>query len=374
MGVINMFKSSFQIGKISDIPIKLHISFIIALPFIAWAVSTNIEMLSKIMNIPYQNMILSDYILGLLITLFLFTSVALHELGHSFVARSKGQQINSITLMLLGGIAEIKEMTENPDDELKISLIGPMVSLAIGLTFILIAQLISSILIADLRFLILYLGQLNVFLAIFNLLPAFPNDGGRVLRALIAKRKDFLQATKIAVMVSKIIVFLFGVIGFLYGNFILILIAFFIYMRANQEFQYSMIKDTLSDLRVKDLMSNDVSYISSNLTVKELLDMMLQKSHSGYPVIDDGKLIGCVTMEDIRNIKTDNHQEIYVNDIMSTDIKKISPDQDVNKALQILLEEDIGRLFVMENDKLVGIITRTDIFNAFKIKQVEKNL
>ncbi|MGM0446491.1 MAG: site-2 protease family protein [Bacillota bacterium] len=369
-----MFKSSIQIGKISDIPIKLHISFIIALPFIAWAVSTNIEMLTGIMNIPYQNIVLPDYFLGLLITIFLFASVALHELGHSFVARSKGQQINSITLMLLGGIAEIKEMTENPDDELKISLIGPMVSLAIGLTFILIAQLISSILIADLRFLILYLGQLNVFLAIFNMLPAFPNDGGRVLRSLIAKRKDFLQATQIAVTVSKVIVFLFGVIGFIYGNFILILIAFFIYMRANQEFQYSMLKDTLSDLRVKDLMSTEVSYISSDLTVKELLEMMLHKSHSGYPVIDEGKLIGCVTMEDIRNIKSDKHHEKYVEDIMSTDIKKISPDQDVNKALQILLEEDIGRLMVMEEDKLVGIITRTDIFNAFKIKQVEKNL
>ncbi|MDZ7671511.1 MAG: site-2 protease family protein [Halanaerobiales bacterium] len=369
-----MFKSSIQIGKISDIPIKLHISFIIALPFIAWAVSTNIEMLTGIMNIPYQNMFLPDYLLGLLITIFLFASVALHELGHSFVARSKGHQINSITLMLLGGIAEIKEMTENPDDELKISIIGPMVSLAIGLTFILIAQLISSILIADLRFLILYLGQLNVFLAIFNMLPAFPNDGGRVLRALIARKKDFLQATKIAVTVSKVIVFLFGVIGFIYGNFILILIAFFIYMRANQEFQYSMLKDTLSDLRVRDLMSTDVSYISSDLTVKELLEMMLHKSHSGYPVIDDDKLIGCVTMEDIRNIKSDKHHERYVKDIMSTDIKKISPNQDVNKALQILLEEDIGRLMVMEDDKLVGIITRTDIFNAFKIKQVEKNL
>src|SRR6056297_2374299 len=253
-----MFKKSVQIGSISNIPIKLHISFILALPFIAWIVSTNIEMMAEIMNISYSDMVVPDYILGLLITLSLFISVGLHELGHSFVARSRGQEINSITLMLLGGVAEIKEMTEDPSDELKISIVGPMVSLAIGLTMILIAQLTSSILLPDLVFLILYLGELNVFLAIFNLIPAFPNDGGRVLRAFIAKKKDFLEATKIAVSVSKVIVFIFGVIGFIYGNFILILIAFFLYMRANQEFQYSVLKDTLSDLKVKDVMSEDV--------------------------------------------------------------------------------------------------------------------
>jgi len=153
-----------------------------------------------------------------------------------------------------------------------------------------------------------------------------------------------------------------------------LLIAFFIYMRANQEFQYSLIKATLSNLKVKELMSKDVSYISSDLTVRELLDKMLHHSHSGYPVMKDGKLIGCVTMEDIRTIEKDQHHNIYVDDIMSTDIKKISPEADVNKALQILLEEDIGRLMVIQEDQLVGIITRTDIFNAFKIKQIEKKL
>ena len=369
-----MFKKSYQIGTISEIPIKLHISFIIALPFIAWIVSTNIEMMTNLMNISYQELIISDYILGLLIAIFLFVSVGLHELGHSFVARSRGHEINSITLMLLGGISEIEEMSEEPNDELSISLIGPMVSLAIGLTMILIATLTSNIFIADLVFLILYLGQLNVFLAIFNLIPAFPNDGGRVLRSFIARRQDFLTATKIAVTVSKVIVFIFGIIGFLYGNFILILIAFFIYMRANQEFQYSMIKDTLSDLRVKDLMSQDVKYISADLTVRELLEKMLHKSHSGYPILEDGKLIGCVTMEDVRNIKPEKHEDFTVRDIMSKDIKKVSPNEYVNKALQMLLEEDIGRLMVMEDDELVGIITRTDIFNAFKIKQIERNL
>jgi predicted transcriptional regulator len=101
---------------------------------------------------------------------------------------------------------------------------------------------------------------------------------------------------------------------------------------------------------------------------------MLHKSHSGYPILEDGKLIGCVTMEDVRNIKPEKHEDFTVRDIMSQDIKKVSPNEDVNKALKMLLEEDIGRLMVMEDDELVGIITRTDIFNAFKIKQIERNL
>ncbi|MFO7815312.1 MAG: site-2 protease family protein [Halanaerobiales bacterium] len=369
-----MLKNSIKIGSISEIPIKLHISFIIALPFIAWAVSTNIEMMAELMNISYGNMVVPDYFLGLIISIALFISVGLHELGHSFVARSRGNEINSITLMLLGGVAEIKEMSEEPQDELRISLVGPMVSLAVGLTLVFIAQLISNIVSPDLHFIVLYLGELNIFLAIFNLIPAFPNDGGRVLRAFIARKRDFLTATKIAVSVSKVIVFIFGVIGFFYGNFILILIAFFIYMRANQEFKYSKIKSTLSDLKVKDLMSQDVAYISGDITVKELLNKMLHKSHSGYPILENGKLAGCVTMEDIRNIDPQKHHNISVREIMSTDIKKISPEEDINKALQLLLEEDIGRLMVVRDNKLVGIITRTDIFNAFKIKQIKRNL
>ncbi|MCF8009395.1 MAG: site-2 protease family protein [Halanaerobiales bacterium] len=369
-----MFKNSIKVGEVSNIPIKLHISFIIALPFIAWAVSTNIKSLAEIMNISYKSFIVPDYLLGLIVTVFLFISVALHELAHSYVAKSKGHKINSITLMLLGGIAEINELNEIPEDELQITIIGPMTSLAIGFTLLLISQLSLNLFIPDLGFLILYIGQLNIFLAIFNLIPAFPNDGGRVLRAYLAKKKDYIQATQIAVMVSKFTVFIFGIIGFIYGNFILILIAFFIYMRANQEYQFSLLKNLLSELKVKDLMSNDVSYVSQDLSINQLLDMMLYKSHSGYPVIEDGEIIGCVTMEDIREITNEKHQNVYVKDIMSTKIIKVSPNDDVNKAFQLLLEEDIGRLMVVKHGKLVGIITRTDIFNAFKIKQIEKSL
>ncbi|MFW5980533.1 MAG: CBS domain-containing protein [Halanaerobiaceae bacterium] len=367
-----MFKNSVTIFKIAGIPIKLHISFLLILPFLAWAFGNNIKMLTQYTGVTYGELSYNPYYLGFLLAIFLFISVAMHELSHSFVARTQGIEINNITLMLFGGIAQMDEISEEPKNEAWMAFSGPLFSLVFGFILVQIASLFSRQLIPDIYLLILYLGQLNLFLGCFNLLPAFPSDGGRILRALIARKKTYLEATRIAANIGKGFAFLFGIIGLISGNFILLFIALFIFIGASQEYQTNLLKDVLSDFKVKDLMTEEVSTINLDLNVEALIDKMFQEHHSGYPVIDyEENLIGCVTMEDVQSVPDEKYNTTRIKDIMSTDIKKVSPEDSLFDALKKLSQADIGRLMVMENDKLVGIITRSDIMKAYRLKQMK---
>ncbi|MFW5988440.1 MAG: site-2 protease family protein, partial [bacterium] len=302
-----MFKSSITIGKIFGIPIKIHISFLLIIPFLAWVFGNNIQQIAEYTQISYQELSLNPYFTGLILGLFLFLSVLLHELSHSLVARSKGINIKDITLMLFGGVANMDELAEDPADEAKIAFSGPLMSLVLGFLLMFIFSFLPERFSEDLRLIFLYTGQLNIFLAIFNLLPAFPSDGGRILRAIIATKTSFLKATKIASTVGKAFAFLFGIFGILTLNILLVIIAFFLYMGASQEYQYSHIKNTLSDLKVSDLMSNDVDTVTKDTPISELLDKMMKKRHSGYPVIKGGEVVGMVTMEDIQKVRSEEH-------------------------------------------------------------------
>ncbi len=369
-----MFKSSITIFKISGIPLKLHITFLLILPFLAWIIGNNIEMIAQMTGVSVNSLNLNPYYLGLILSVLLFISVTLHELSHSFVARSKGMEINSITLMLLGGVAEMEEITENSRDEAWMAFSGPLFSLVFGFILIIVANRTANLIIPDVQLIILYLGQLNIFLGIFNLLPAFPTDGGRILRALIASKTNFLTATKIAASIGKSFAFLFGILGVLSGNFILLFIAFFIFIGASQEYQSSLTKSTLAEFNVIDLMTRDVSTVTEDMTVQELFNKMFAERHSGYPVINEtGQVKGCVTMGDIKSIPDNKNSQKKIKDIMSTEIIKVKPEDSVQDALKKLALKNVGRLMVMEGEKLVGIITRSDIMKGYRLKLMQKS-
>jgi len=225
----------------------------------------------------------------------------------------------------------------------------------------------------DFYLVLMYLGWLNIFLGFLNLLPAFPTDGGRILRALIARKKTAIEATRIAAGIGKSFAFFFGIIGLISGNFFLLFIAFFIFIGASQEYQSNLLKNVLSGFTVSEIMTENVSTIHENNNIDKLMDKMFNERHSGYPVVNDNnEITGCVTMEDIQEIKKEETSETKIKDIMTTEIKKISPDEDIYNALKKLSEAKIGRLMVMDNGKLVGIITRTDIMKAYRLNQIRK--
>jgi len=367
-----MFKDSVTIGRIFNIPIRLHFSFLLVIPILAVIFRNNLQLIAQHIGISPDNLQINPFLLGLIMALALFLSVLLHELAHSFVAKRKGMKIKGITLMLLGGVAQIEEISKKPGEEAVMALSGPLLSIGLGFLLLLTVN-ITGIFGGDILLILTYLGQINIFLGVFNLLPAFPTDGGRILRSLLSMRMPFVKATRLAVFFGRTFALLFGLIGLAFGNFILIFIAFFIYIAASQEYQSALIKTTLSGFAVSDLMTQDVTVINEDMPVSKLIEKMFKERHSGYPVLSEQKLKGCVTMEDIQKLPPEEYNEKKVGDIMSREIKKVNPDDDIHQALNILSREDIGRLMVIEGEKLVGIITRSDIMKGFRLRQLQVN-
>lgn len=364
-------KSSFTIGHLFGIPVKIHISLLIILPFFAWAFGSNIIYLTENTDIARRQLLLNPYLLGLMMAISLFISILIHELAHSLVARTKDVETTDITLMLFGGMANIEEISKDPKDEIKISASGPLTSLLLGLILVLLGVYSPQFIFEDLRLIILYTGQLNIFLAVFNLLPAFPLDGGRILRAVIAQHTSFRKATEISSKIGRGFAFIMGLLGFMSGNFLLVFIAFFIYIGAAQEHQFSNIQSALSNLRVKDLMTEDVKTVAVNMSVHKLIEKMFNDKHSGFPVMRDDKVVGIVTMEDAQKLPQEEYKNTPVQQIMNQEIHSVGENDELYEAFKLLFQKDIGRLLVMDGENLKGIITRSDVLTGIRVRQLE---
>ena len=228
--------NSLQIARVLGIPIKIHISFLLVLPFFAWIFAIQPE--------PFGfagiESGLLKYSLSLLTAILLFVSVLIHELAHSYFALRYGGSINEITLYLIGGVSAMGKELSDPSSEAKMAFVGPLSSIVIGILLLLFNSLFSpaasSLEESPLFLMTFILGYINILLGLFNLIPAFPMDGGRILRAFFAQRMGFVEATEKAASIGKIFAFIMGIIG-LFISFWLILIAFFIYMGASGEEQ-----------------------------------------------------------------------------------------------------------------------------------------
>lgn len=371
-----------RVASAFGIPIKLHWTFLVILPFFAaiigWDIVLLAELLDDILGTDIDPAALEGewrpWLLGLAAAVGLFLGVLLHEFGHSLVALRYGYEIDSITLWLLGGLARFAEMPENWRHEFWIAIAGPVVSIAVGLGCYLGVLLLPADLDA-ITFVFAYLAVLNVFLAAFNMLPAFPMDGGRVLRALLARTRPHAQATQQAAEVGKLFAFLMGLAGLLALNVILILLAFFIYIAAAGEAQQTVMKATFEGVTVEDIMTTqqDLHVVAPTDTVAELVERMFRERHTGYPVVSAGEIIGMVTLEDARDVRTEERDAYRVEDVMSRDVRTISPETDAMDALQQLQQHDIGRLPVVdERGTLRGIISRTDLMTAFTVLQTSE--
>ena len=370
-----MFKS-FRIGSLFGIPIKLDVSFLLILPVFAWLIGSQIEMLVGPLNAVLgagleAGALTAGYrpwMLGLSAAIGLFVGVVLHELGHSLVAVRYGYPIDSITLWVFGGLAQLTEQPEDWRQEFAIAIAGPIVSVLVGVGSYLLMLLIPAPFDGG-TFVLAYLALLNVALAGFNMLPAFPMDGGRVLRALLARNRPFAQATQIAAEVGKLFALAMGIFGLLQFNVILIGIAFFIYIGASGEAQQTVLSAAFEGVTVSDIMTagDDVDVVSPDDSIAELLERMFSERHTGYPVMDDGRLVGLVTLTDAREIDPVERDAYVVEDVMSTDLETIGPDAEAMDALNRMQRHGIGRLLVVERDDLVGLISRTDLMTALDI-------
>ncbi|WP_148680398.1 CBS domain-containing protein [Halovivax ruber] len=377
---------SFRIGSLFGTPIKLDVTFLLVLPIFAYLIAVQIGLAAEIFNEAMGAGIdvavltggYSPYLWGLLAAIGLFVGVVLHELGHSLTARHYGYPIDSITLWLLGGIAALSEMPENWRQEFGIAIAGPIVSVLVG--FVSYGLFLATPAGLDgFRFIFLFLAVLNIGMAAFNLLPAFPMDGGRVLRALLARNQPYAKATRQAATVGKLLAVLMGLFGLFAWNPLLIAIALFVYIAASGESQQVTMKAAFQDVTVADIMTpaDRLQTVGIDTTVEELVQRMFQERHTAYPVLDGGRLVGIATLSDARNVKPVEREAYTVEEIMRNEPPTVEPAADVMGAIEQMREENVGQLLVVTPDagwntdgsELVGIISRSDVMTALDVVQ-----
>lgn len=346
-------KYSLKIFTVFGIPVELHISFLL--------------LMLAIYIIALFNLIPGvDIIIAILITL-LFVAVVLHELCHSYVALKYGVEIERIVLLPIGGISAMKELPKDPHQELRIALAGPLLNIVLAVILYPAYLLLGNSLSSGLNFLFYYFILMNLVLGVFNLLPAFPMDGGRVLRAFLAERMNFIKATEMAASIGKQLAIIMAIVGIFFNPF-LIFIAIFVYIGAEQESRVVMINTLLEGIRVQDIMTREVKTVEASDTVGHVLKMMFQHKHMGYPVYEDGNLQGMITFHDVSNVPEEK-KDLPVEQYMTRELLVTTPGEDVSNSLEKMNLNNIGRLPVLEDDKLVGIISKTDIMKALEIKR-----
>lgn len=364
-------QGSLQIARIFGIPIRVHFTWLIIFGLITWSLST-LYFPTVAPKLPTS----SYWIKGIIAALLLFVSVAIHELAHSLVAMKYKLQIDSITLFIFGGVAQMRGEPPNPKAEFRIAIAGPIASFLLA-GFFFFLEINSSDL--GLKSLYSYVSNINLILGFFNLIPGFPMDGGRVLRAFLwSKKKDYIYATQKASKLGQSIAILFVVFGLfslLFGvptGLWLILIGWFLYSAAYGSYQQSTLQALLENVKVKDLMVRDIITIDPSMSVSDVIsNYFLRYGFTGFPVVSEGKYVGILTLRDIKNIPERERKDRQVSEFFGRHRAEweISAEDTAINALEKMIRNDVGRLVVIENEKISGMITRNGIAKYLEIKK-----
>lgn len=338
-------KGSIRLFKVFDISINIHITFILLLL-----------------------LFLSSGPKWLFLIVAVFCFVTIHELCHSLVAKHYGINVREITLLPIGGVASMTKIPDKPSQEFFIAIAGPLFNLLI---IVILFYPLKYLLGPEVLFhhlstkswplTIAHVYWINLILAAFNLIPAFPMDGGRVLRALLAVRIGYQKATKIAVNFGHIFALLFAYLGITRFNLVLIAIAIFIYMAASSEELQVDIKETLKKFRVRDILSHDFYTLRSDATLAKVLEAIFHSHQEDFPIVDDGRLVGFITRQEII---TNLHQfgmDKLVRDVMRTDFPKAKDTDSLIHLQNIMQDGEIRAVPVVRGDEVLGVITIEDI-------------
>jgi Zn-dependent protease/CBS domain-containing protein len=362
---------AMRIGSVRGIPIRIHLTFLIVLPFLALAFGRVYTDATRLAEVPAGELHGSPFLWGLIVALALFASVLVHELAHSLYALAKGGRVHAITLTLIGGVSELAEQPKRGRDEAVMALVGPLTSLLLGGAFYLLFRALSGTSSFDLKFVVFQLASLNIVLGIFNLLPAFPMDGGRVLRGLLAERWGALRATRLAVTAGKAFAALFAIVGFLSTNVLLMVIAFFVYMGAEAEGQGVLVKAFLGRIRVRDLMSSRPEPVEASASVYELAERMLRSRQLAFPVVESGVVVGAVSLDDVRKVPAEERMRVRVADIVRR-VPPVEASDDASRGLRALTEAHAPLVPVVDAGAFVGVLTQLDLSRALQLHGLEE--
>lgn len=368
----------YRIGTVFGIPIQLDLTFLFILPVFAVVIAFQIDVwvdgFVRFAGAEMDGALLSTglvpWVLGVLGAIGLFASVLLHELGHSLVAMRYDFEIESITLWLFGGVAKLVEMPEDWLEEFYIAIAGPIVSVVLGvlagIAFFAIPTG-SGFLSDSVLFLLGYLAVMNVGLAVFNMIPGFPMDGGRVLRAFLARSRPYPVATQQAAGVSKVVAVGLALVAVLIFNPILLALAGFLYIAATGEAKEVAVRAALEDVSVQDVMTPaaDVGVVDERVSVAALIDRMFEERATWYPVVRGDDVVGVVELEDARSVSRKHRTGVAVGDIMTRNPPSVGCSGDMSQLLEADGTDD--RVLVLRNGQFVGVLREHDIIAARKM-------
>lgn len=317
--------------------------------------------------------------MGIVGALGLFASIVFHEFAHALVARRFDLPMGGITLFIFGGIAEMEDEPATPKAEFNMAIAGPIASLFLGGVFYALAgvlgdgnQVVAAV--------VGYLGLINLLLAAFNMLPAFPLDGGRVLRSVLWwVNGDLRKSTRIAAMAGAILgaaLMVLGVINIVSGAFVAgmwqLLIGFFIQSAAGASRSQIEMREGLKNIRVRDVMNKDVVGVPPHITVASLVhDYVYRYYHKFFPVIgEDGRVLGCVRLASVREVPRERWGEVRVADVMEpvSDSNRLGPAESAVDALRRMQKGGVSRFLVMQGGRLLGVLSMRDVLNALTVR------
>jgi Zn-dependent protease len=365
--------SSLRLFTIRDIAIRVHITFPLIL---IWA-ALQFGFLGGAGW--------TGALFGVIVILLLFVIVTLHELGHAVAAQRYDVPVKQIVLLPIGGVAQLDHIPETPWHEFVIAVAGPAVNflLAIllgalvilpGFGFVTTVEEFMAVDNITLLLIFSYVFVYNLFLGVFNLLPAFPMDGGRILRALLATRFDYLTATRWAVRVGQTLAWILGLYGFTSGNFFLILIAFFIYMGAGQEGQLVQLRSMLRGVTVEQAYSRQANTLRPSDTLHQAVVLTLRTLQSSFPVLQTGRLVGMLPYQQLVEALDSQGPSTPVGEVMVRDLEPARPYDELFDIQQRLQTSKLDALPVMDGDQFVGLITTRDISELYRLMAIDPDL
>src|SRR5215469_5925810 len=365
---------SFRIGRIAGIDIFIHVSWLIIIVLLTWSLATGW------FAVLYHGWGTATYwIVSLIAALLLFLAVLVHELAHSLVARARGLTVKNITLYIFGGVSNIEQEPQTPGVEFQMAFAGPLTSLLIGgIAYLLLLALGKNT--SPLAAILGYLAVMNVLLGVFNLIPGFPLDGGRVLRSIVWKVSGSLRTgTRVTTIVGQVFAYLLILLGiwfFFGGNLLdgiwLGFIGWFLLSAAQSANSQSMLQSMFKGVTVGEVMNASPMTVPANISLQKLVDeYFLPRGLRSAMVTQLDQLAGLITLADIRHVPREQWNEVPVGHAMIPvdRLHVVSPQQSLNDVLPLMAGRDVNQLPVVQDGRLVGVLSRDAIVHYLEVRR-----